>query len=63
MRFMQIVEANNVDTARASYLELLARRGVALPHGTEIYVETVHRPEQIGESWLCYVALARPEAA
>ena len=64
MRYMQIVEAHDVDGARRSYLELLGRRGVALQPGNEIYVETVHRPKtQAGDAWLCYVSMARPNAA
>lgn len=56
MRHLQVIEARDMDEARRSYLELLSRRGVALPHGTQIYVETVHRPRTAGESWLCYLA-------
>lgn len=66
MRYMQIVEADNVDVARRSYLELLARRRIALQPGSEIYVETVHRPSRQasdGEAWLCYVGTSRPQAA
>ena len=64
MRYMQIVEARDVDGARRSYLELLARRGIALQNGNEIYVETVHRPrKQAAEAWLCYVGMSRPQAA
>jgi hypothetical protein len=63
MRYMQIVEARNIDQARREYLEMLQRRGVVLAPASEIYVETVHRPATDGESWLCYVALPRPHAA
>lgn len=64
MRYMQIVKAHDVATARNSYLELLGRRGIALHDSNEIYVETVHRPKpQAGDAWLCYVGMARPHAA
>lgn len=63
MRYMQIVEARNIDAARRSYLELLHRRGIALAPATEIYVETVHRATTHRETWLCYIAVPRPRAA
>lgn len=63
MRYMQIVTATDLDTARRAYLELLHRRGIALAPASEIFVETVHRPEASRDTWLCYVALTRPHAA
>jgi hypothetical protein len=63
MRYMQIIEAHDPAGARRSYLEMLARRGVVLPATMEIFVETVHRPQQPGATWLCYVGGAMPHAA
>lgn len=63
MRYIQIVKADDVETARRSYLEMLHAGGVPLPHGTEVFTEAVHRPDQSRESWLCYVSVPRPHAA
>jgi len=70
MQYMQVIEARDLETARRSYLDLLANRGIALHPATAIFVETVHRPTgsrhempAAMESWLCYLAAARPQAA
>lgn len=63
MRYMQIIEARDVDAARNAYLELLQRRGIALAPPMSIYVETVHRARQQDGSWLCYIATAMQHAA
>ena len=70
MQYMQVIEARDLETARSSYLNLLATRGVALHPTTAIFVETVHRSSDARhqmpaahESWLCYLASARPQAA
>lgn len=63
MRYMQIIEAQDVHEARNAYLELLQQRGIALVPAMSIYVETVHRPRQEHGSWLCYIATAMQHAA
>jgi hypothetical protein len=63
MRYMQVIEADDVDGARRAYLELLGRRGIPLVPSMAIYVETVHRPRGQGIAWLCYIAQAVPNAA
>lgn len=63
MRYMQIIEASDIQGARQSYLQLLERRGIALMPSMSIYVETVHRPQQQAGAWLCYLAHAVQHAA
>lgn len=63
MRYMQIIEAQDVHDARSAYLELLQRRGIALVPTMSIYVETVHRARQQHGSWLCYITTAMQHAA
>lgn len=63
MRYMQVIEARDVHTARSAYLELLGRRNIQLSPGMNVYVETVHRAGQQHGSWLCYIALAVQHAA
>jgi hypothetical protein len=63
MRYMQIIEAQDVHAARNAYLELLQRRGIQLTPAMSIYVETVHRARQQHGSWLCYIATAMQHAA
>lgn len=63
MRYMQVIEANDIAEARSSYLEMLTRRGIVLAPATEVFVETVHRPRPSHETWLCYIALPHRRAA
>ncbi|MCW2923516.1 MAG: hypothetical protein JWM98_920, partial [Thermoleophilia bacterium] len=63
MRYMQIIEADDVHAARLSYLELLGRRGISLDTTMTIFIETVHRSRQQGGAWLCYIAQAMQHAA
>lgn len=63
MRYMQVIEAQDVHEARSAYMELLKRNGIQLSPGMTIYVETVHRAGQQRGSWLCYIALAVQHAA
>jgi hypothetical protein len=66
MRYMQVIEARDINQARQSYLQLLQRRGVSLPTSMAVFVETVHRPAEhraSTESWLCYLSNARSAAA
>lgn len=63
MRYMQVIEARDVQDARRAYLELLDKRGVALVPSMAIYVETVHRAGQQDGSWLCYIAQVMSHAA
>ncbi|MCW2926047.1 MAG: hypothetical protein JWM86_15 [Thermoleophilia bacterium] len=63
MRYMQVIEAQDVHEARNAYIELLNRRNVALQPSMSIYVETVHRARQQHGSWLCYIAHAMQTAA
>lgn len=63
MRYMQIIEARDINEARQSYMQLLHRRGVSLAPTTAIFVEVVQRSPQVEDSWLCYLAAARPHAA
>lgn len=63
MRYMQIIEARDVHAARASYIDVLTRRGVSLEPTMAVYVETVHRARQQHGSWLCYVAQVVQHAA
>lgn len=63
MRYMQIIRAGDPVRARRSYLEMLHSRGVVLPPSMQIFVETVHRPQPEGETWLCYVGTQMPHAA
>lgn len=63
MRYMQIIEAQDVHSARNAYLELLQRRNISLMPSMSIYVETVHRARQQQGSWLCYIAHAMQAAA
>ena len=63
MRYMQVIEAQDVHDARQAYLELLGKRGISLVPSMSIYVETVHRARQQHGSWLCYIATAMQHAA
>lgn len=63
MKHMQIVKAADIDGARRSYLDVLARQGVALAPMTEIFVETVHRPQAKQGAWLCYISMPGQRAA
>ncbi len=63
MRYMQIIEAQDVHEARRAYLDLLQRRGIALVPSMSIYIETVHRARQQHGSWLCYIAQTMQHAA
>lgn len=63
MRYMKIVCAHNIEEARQSYLALLERHGVVLGESLHMYCETVHRPEKIKDTWLCYTGKPRPKAA
>lgn len=63
MRYMQVIEAQDVDAARTAYFELLQRRGIQLTPDMSIFVETVHRARQAHGSWLCYIATAMQHAA
>ncbi len=56
MRYMKIVEAENLDDARRSYVALLNRSGIAVGPGAQVFVETVHRDIKPSRSWLCYIA-------
>ena len=63
MRYMQVIEAQDVRDARQAYLELWQKRGISLVPTMSIYVETVHRARQQHGSWLCYIATAMQHAA
>lgn len=63
MKYMQIVRAQNVELARRSYVDMLQRQGVALLPAAEVFCETVHRPTQLGNTWLCYIGSAGQRAA
>jgi hypothetical protein len=60
---MQIVKARDLSEARNSYLHMLAQRGITVPPTLQIFVETVHRPVQDGDSWLCYLGGVHSQAA
>ncbi len=63
MRYMQIIEARDVEAARQSYLELLQRRGIRLVPHTVIYIETVHRHVPVSDAFLCYLSNTHSQAA
>lgn len=63
MRYMQVIEAQDVHEAKRAYLGLLEQRGIQLAPSMSIYVETVHRARQQHGSWLCYIATAMQHAA
>lgn len=63
MRYLQVIEAVDIDRARAEYLKLLERRGSCVPPDLALYIEQVHRPYAIEGSWLCYLAHPVPQAA
>ena len=63
MRYMQIIEARDIEAARQSYLALLQRQGVRLMPNMVIHVEAVHRPVHAKDSFLCYLSVQGSQAA
>lgn len=63
MRYMQIIEARDIEAARQSYLALLQRQGVRLVPNMVIHVEAVHRPVPSKDSFLCYLSTQGSQAA
>ena len=64
MQHIQVIEAADIMDAREAYLARLGQGGVELTPATEIYVETIHRPDpRVADNWLCYTAGPRDRAA